>query len=75
MYNVSASHRNFTLQHLSPGQKYGVWIRAVSAIGTGENATLTFETKHGEEFGIAPHLTSLLVYCDELKMNCMIMSF
>ncbi|XP_030262992.1 interleukin 12 receptor, beta 2a, like isoform X2 [Sparus aurata] len=46
VYNVSASHRNFTLQHLSPGQKYGVWIRAVSAIGTGENATLTFETKH-----------------------------
>ncbi|XP_036943815.1 interleukin 12 receptor, beta 2a, like [Acanthopagrus latus] len=60
VYNVSASCRNFTLQHLSPGQKYGVWIRAVSARGPGENVTVTFETKHLEEFANYPVLRVIL---------------
>lgn len=57
MYNVSAlpQHENETFQllHLSPGQEYDVWIRAVTAAGPGENATVTFKTKHHEYFGMA----------------------
>lgn len=57
MYNVSAlpQHENktFQLQHLSPGQDYEVWIRAVTAAGAGEKATARFRTKHHEHFGIA----------------------
>lgn len=40
------------LQHLNPGQEYEVWIRAMTAAGPGEKATLRFKTKHQEYIGI-----------------------
>ncbi|XP_029365342.1 interleukin 12 receptor, beta 2a, like isoform X2 [Echeneis naucrates] len=46
--NVSAStqHENgtFQLKHLTPGQEYKVWIRAVTGAGPGGNYTVTFKT-------------------------------
>ncbi|XP_044036321.1 interleukin 12 receptor, beta 2a, like isoform X2 [Siniperca chuatsi] len=56
VYNVSASpqHENktFELLHLSPGQEYEVWIRAVTVAGPGENTTTRFKTKHHEDFAL-----------------------
>ncbi|XP_068193973.1 interleukin 12 receptor, beta 2a, like [Antennarius striatus] len=53
--NVSAvpQHENktFEVQHLSSGQSYVAWIRAVTAAGLGEKASTMFETKHEEYFG------------------------
>lgn len=40
------------LQHLSPGQEYEAWIRAMAAVGPGEKTSLRFKTKHQEYFGI-----------------------
>lgn len=51
----------FELQHLTPGQEYQVWIRAVTAAGPGENSTTRFKTKDDENYGIASHLTYFLV--------------
>ncbi|KAM6965905.1 interleukin 12 receptor, beta 2a, like [Tautogolabrus adspersus] len=45
VYNVSAS-KTSELLHLSPGHKYEVWIRAVTAAGPGEHSTITFHQKH-----------------------------
>lgn len=47
VYNVSAQNHKFS--DLSPGQKYEVWIRAVSAAGPGANATTTFKTPQDEK--------------------------
>lgn len=57
VYNVSAppldqSKSEMVLQHLSPGQEYEAWIRAMTAAGPGEKTTLRFKTKHQEYFGI-----------------------
>lgn len=60
MYNASAhdEDKTFKLPHLSPGQGYEVWIRAVNVAGPGENATTSFETE--EKFGNVSHLNSFL---------------
>lgn len=57
VYNVSAlpldqSKTEKVLQHLSPGQEYEAWIRAMTAAGPGEKTTLRFKTKHQEYFGM-----------------------
>ncbi|XP_019958363.2 granulocyte colony-stimulating factor receptor-like isoform X2 [Paralichthys olivaceus] len=50
--NVSASPKSqnetFKLKHLSPGQDYEVWIRAMNKAGPGANATTTFKTQQRE---------------------------
>ncbi|XP_075994855.1 interleukin 12 receptor, beta 2a, like isoform X3 [Genypterus blacodes] len=52
VYNVSASPKHekmtFQLQHLSPGQQYLVWLRAVTLAGFGAKTTKTFKTKEEE---------------------------
>ncbi|XP_019958364.2 granulocyte colony-stimulating factor receptor-like isoform X3 [Paralichthys olivaceus] len=52
MNNVSASPKSqnetFKLKHLSPGQDYEVWIRAMNKAGPGANATTTFKTQQRE---------------------------
>nr|XP_019958364.1 PREDICTED: interleukin-6 receptor subunit beta-like isoform X2 [Paralichthys olivaceus] len=52
MNNVSASpqsqNETFKLKHLSPGQDYEVWIRAMNKAGPGANATTTFKTQQRE---------------------------
>lgn len=50
---LDESKTEMMLQHLSPGQEYEVWIRAVTAVGPGEKTTLRFKTKYHEHFGIA----------------------
>ncbi|XP_071383964.1 interleukin 12 receptor, beta 2a, like isoform X2 [Centroberyx affinis] len=53
--NVSASPQHdsmtFVLEHLSPGQEYEVWMRAVTEAGPGANTTTRFKTKDQEAFG------------------------
>lgn len=56
VYNVSALPLNESkieveLQHLSPGQDYEVWIRAMTAVGPGNKTTMRFKTNHHENFG------------------------
>ncbi|XP_034449120.1 interleukin 12 receptor, beta 2a, like isoform X1 [Hippoglossus hippoglossus] len=45
VHTVRASPQTFTLKHLSPGQEYEVWIRAVTKAGPGAKATTTFKTE------------------------------
>ena len=71
VYNVSASPQNekkiFKLQNLSPGQEYEVRIRAVTAAGPGENATIKFETDPRQVSGISSsHLNYFFVEYDEM---------
>ncbi|XP_069569648.1 interleukin 12 receptor, beta 2a, like [Brachyistius frenatus] len=66
VYNVSASPQHkkhtFELLHLSPGQEYQVWIRAVTVAGPGENVTTRFETKHHEDIAFfVPVLTVIVL--------------
>ncbi|KAM9392839.1 interleukin 12 receptor, beta 2a, like isoform 2-T2 [Pholidichthys leucotaenia] len=73
VYNVSAflehHSRTFTLSRLSPGRKYVVWIRAVTAAGPGQNVTTRFTTKTNEILVILMSViigtgsVSLLIYC------------
>ena len=56
VYNVSVTpehgHQTFKLKHLSPGQEYKVWIRAVTAAGPGANVTMMFKTNHPDNSGM-----------------------
>lgn len=54
VYNVSAPQQHeiktYKLLHLSPGQEYEVWIRAVTVAGPGANFTRRFTTTDNENF-------------------------
>ncbi|XP_070778526.1 interleukin 12 receptor, beta 2a, like [Enoplosus armatus] len=65
VYNVSASpqhgNKTFELPHLSPGQEYDVWIRAVTVAGPGANTTTRFKTKNHEGFAhLIPALLGII---------------
>ncbi|XP_047428092.1 interleukin 12 receptor, beta 2a, like [Mugil cephalus] len=66
VYNVSASpqhgNQTFKLLHLTPGQEYEVWIKAVTAVGAGANHTISFKTKHHEDFArLIPVMTGIFM--------------
>uniref|UniRef100_A0A1A8DRP1 Interleukin 12 receptor, beta 2a, like n=1 Tax=Nothobranchius kadleci TaxID=1051664 RepID=A0A1A8DRP1_NOTKA len=59
VYNVSVTPDHGTMTYklpgLSPGRKYKVWIRAVTAAGPGPSVTTTLKTKHVEDLGHVIH--------------------
>ncbi|XP_070837676.1 interleukin 12 receptor, beta 2a, like [Chaetodon trifascialis] len=60
--SASPQHENKTIQltHLSPGQEYEVWIKAVTAAGPGGNVTIRFKTKDDED---SVYFRVLVVIC------------
>ncbi|KAF7658629.1 hypothetical protein LDENG_00010260 [Lucifuga dentata] len=76
VYNVSASppHENktFVLQHLSPGQEYEVWIRAVTVAGPGASTTQRFKTKDQEGLVHHSRLMSFLLVPLLVVISCVI---
>lgn len=50
---MSAEQNNTTyeVRHLNPGQKYDVWIRAMTEAGFGEKYKINFETTD-QQYGI-----------------------
>nr|XP_020472020.1 interleukin-6 receptor subunit beta-like isoform X1 [Monopterus albus]XP_020472021.1 interleukin-6 receptor subunit beta-like isoform X1 [Monopterus albus]XP_020472022.1 interleukin-6 receptor subunit beta-like isoform X1 [Monopterus albus] len=54
VYNVSASphqeNMTFELKHLSPGQEYEAWIKAVTKAGPGANTTTRFKTEQDQSY-------------------------
>ncbi|XP_062264720.1 interleukin 12 receptor, beta 2a, like [Platichthys flesus] len=75
--NVTAQPQSpngtYTLNLLSPGQEYEVWIRAVTKAGPGAKATTTFKTKQSENYDLLvllPLLFSLI--CVAIVCVCLV---
>ncbi|XP_068434780.1 interleukin 12 receptor, beta 2a, like isoform X1 [Clinocottus analis] len=73
VYNVSVlpqrDNETFQLLHLSPGHEYEVQIRAVTAVGPGENKRAKFKTKDHETYG---RLIAIVLGVSLLVVACVV---
>uniref|UniRef100_A0A3Q3IP54 Fibronectin type-III domain-containing protein n=1 Tax=Monopterus albus TaxID=43700 RepID=A0A3Q3IP54_MONAL len=58
LLNDASPHQEnmtFELKHLSPGQEYEAWIKAVTKAGPGANTTTRFKTEQDQSYGIVSY--------------------
>ncbi|XP_008415119.1 interleukin 12 receptor, beta 2a, like [Poecilia reticulata] len=59
--HINVSGITYTLEALSPGQEYTVWIRAVTAAGPSEKVNKTFKINHHEDYAFVTPIVVIVL--------------